>query len=167
MIVVSDTSPLNYLVLINAMDLLPKLFDEVYVPPKVIEELQRPKTPDIVRQWTQSPPSWLKVIAPRVPLAFAVRLDPGEIHAISLAKELHATAVLIDEKKGRHVARLEGLDAVGTITVLQLAAQKKLLDLKAALGALQRTTFRISLEVIQAALEADAARKLAEQKPRN
>jgi len=117
-IVVSDASPLNYLVLINAVELLPKLFNEVYVPPKVIEELQRPKTPEIVRRWAKSLPDWITVRAPNVQLIFAVRLDPGEVHAISLAKEL-----------------------------------------KPALEALQRTTFRISADVIQAALEADAARK--------
>ena len=41
MIVVSDTTPLNYLVLIGAIDLLPKLFDEVFVPAFVLRGLQR------------------------------------------------------------------------------------------------------------------------------
>ncbi len=44
MIVVSDTSPLNYLVLIGAIDVLPKLFGEVYAPPAVIQEFQHPRT---------------------------------------------------------------------------------------------------------------------------
>jgi predicted nucleic acid-binding protein len=57
MIVVSDTSPLNYLVLIGEVDLLPKLFAKVYIPPSVIEELTRLKTPDVVRTWAQSPPN--------------------------------------------------------------------------------------------------------------
>jgi predicted nucleic acid-binding protein len=165
-IVVSDTSPLNYLVLINAIDLLPKLFDDVYVPPKVIEELQRPKTPDAVRKWALSPPAWLKVTAPKAQIKFTVRLDPGEAHAISLAKEQNATAVPNDEKKGRRVAKSQGLDTVGTITVLELAALKKLLDLGPALHALQNTTFRITSELIRTALDADAARKLAEKNSR-
>lgn len=159
MIVVSDTSPLNYLILIHAIELLPKIFDEIYVPPKVIEELGRSKTIQVVKQWVQSPPAWLKISTPRKPLEFAVRLDPGEAHAISLAKELRATAVLIDEKKGRRVARQEGLDAVGTITVLELAAQKSLIELKPALDALEQTTFRISAALIRAALDADSARR--------
>ena len=46
MIVVSDTSPLNYLVLIGAIDVLPQLFGEVYVPPRVMQELQRSRTPE-------------------------------------------------------------------------------------------------------------------------
>jgi predicted nucleic acid-binding protein len=157
-IVVSDTSPLNYLVLINAIELLPRLFGEVYVPPKVMEELGQPKTPEVVRRWTQVPPAWLKVHAPKVQLVFSIVLDPGEAHAISLAKELNAPAILIDEKKGRRVARSEGLKPVGTITILQLASQKKLIDLKPALEALQQTAFRISPALVRTILEADSVR---------
>jgi len=47
-IVVSDTTPLNYLVLIDAIDVLPKLFQEVIVPPSVMAELTRLKTPEVV-----------------------------------------------------------------------------------------------------------------------
>ena len=95
MIVVSDTSPLNYLVIINAIDVLPQLFGEVYVPPKVIEELGHSKTPYVVKQWAFSPPAWLKVIAPTTTLAFSIAIDPGEAHAIALAKQLNATTVLL------------------------------------------------------------------------
>jgi predicted nucleic acid-binding protein len=162
-IVVSDTSPLNYLLLIGTIDILPALFPDVYVPPKVMEELLRPATPQPVKQWAQAPPAWLKVVAPTTFLASASKLDPGEAHAIALAKELHAAAILIDERKGRRIAKQEGLTTFGTITLLELAAQKKLIDLKPTLEALQETTFRISPEHIRTALEADAARKLAEK----
>ena len=42
MIVVSDTSPLNYLVLIEEVEVLPAVFGRVVVPPAVVEELQAP-----------------------------------------------------------------------------------------------------------------------------
>jgi predicted nucleic acid-binding protein len=158
-IVVSDASPLNYLVLIDAIDVLPKLFAEVFVPSKVMEELRQPNAPDFVARWANRPPAWLTVRSPKTELVFSVRLDPGEAHAISLAKELHAPAILIDEKKGRRIAKMEGLNAVGTITVLQLAAQMELLELKPALFALERTTFRISPSIIRAVLEADAGQR--------
>ena len=156
MIVVSDTSPLNYLVLLNAVDILPKLFKEVYAPPEVMAELQRSRTPERVKLWGRSPPGWLHVHAPTTTVAAAARLDRGEAQAIALAKELRAAAVLIDERKGRRVAKQEGLEAVGTITVLELAAQQSLIQLKPALEALQR--IRISSNLIQGALERDAAR---------
>jgi predicted nucleic acid-binding protein len=49
-IVVADTSPLNYLILIDQADLLPSLFGEVLLPHAVHRELQHPKTPERVRQ---------------------------------------------------------------------------------------------------------------------
>ncbi len=50
MIVVSDTSPLNYLVLVDAVYVLPEPYGEVIVPPAVREELHHPRTPDAVRR---------------------------------------------------------------------------------------------------------------------
>ena len=49
MIVVSDTTPLNYLVLISAIDVLPKLFDEIFVPSAVLRELNDSRAPAPVR----------------------------------------------------------------------------------------------------------------------
>jgi len=161
-IVVSDTSPLNYLVLINAIDVLPKLFREIHVPSTVMLELQHPRTPNVVKSWAQSPPAWLLISAPHATFPAAVSLDPGEAQALALAKELNAAAVLIDEKKGRRIAREQGFTTLGTITILELAAQRKLLDLKSALDFLQKTSFQITKNYIDAALERDAARKLAE-----
>jgi predicted nucleic acid-binding protein len=58
-IVVCDTSPLNYLVLIGHEHVLPALFDQVVAPPAVIMELQRAKAPDAVRAWANNLPAWL------------------------------------------------------------------------------------------------------------
>lgn len=159
MIVVSDTSPLNYLILINAVDVIPSLFREVHVPAKIIEELQRLRAPAPVRAWAAAPPSWLLVTNPTTALETSIRLDPGEAQAIALAKELRADVILIDERKGRHVAKALGLRAAGTLTVLEMAAESRLLELGVAIDALRRTTFHIADEHIQAALERDAARK--------
>ena len=48
MIVIADSTPLNYLILIHQVDLLPQLFDRVLIPPAVFEELQHRETPDLV-----------------------------------------------------------------------------------------------------------------------
>lgn len=61
MIVVSDTSPLNYLVLIELQDLLPNLFERVLIPEAVHRELQSPAAPDPIRRFLASPPVWLEV----------------------------------------------------------------------------------------------------------
>jgi len=112
-----------------------------------------------VKQWAQAPPGWLKVGAPSAMAPQTAPLDPGEAEAISLAVEIRASAVLIDEKKGRRIAKALGLATIGTITVLELAAEQGLLDLKMALDSLQRTTFQITRPLIDAALKRDAERK--------
>ena len=159
MIVVSDTSPINYLVLIGAIDVLPRLFDKIYVPPQVLDELRRSKAPEVVRHWANAPPDWLQVSTPASTLETSIRLDPGEAQAIALALELKIEAILIDERKGYRVAKERGLTPVGTLTVLEFAAERKLLDLAPALSTLRSTTFHITDEHIRAALIRDAARR--------
>ena len=61
MIVVSNTSPLNYLVQIEADDLLQQLFDIIYIPKAVHEELSNPASPDKVINWMANPPSWVQL----------------------------------------------------------------------------------------------------------
>jgi predicted nucleic acid-binding protein len=51
MIIIADTSPLNYLILIDAIDTLKALFGRVIIPQAVFDELQREKTPREVKAW--------------------------------------------------------------------------------------------------------------------
>ena len=57
MIVVSDTSPFNYLVLIEAVEILSAIFGRILVTPAVVEVLQAPETPDAVKAWIANPPA--------------------------------------------------------------------------------------------------------------
>ena len=66
MIVVADTTPLQYLILIQYEHVLPVLYGRVVVPPAVIDELTRDETPQQVREWVKSAPSWLEVRGPRI-----------------------------------------------------------------------------------------------------
>lgn len=60
--VVADTGPLNYLILIEAVGTLPRLFSAVLIPPGVREELSHAKAPSLVREWVAQPPAWLTII---------------------------------------------------------------------------------------------------------
>jgi predicted nucleic acid-binding protein len=99
--IVADTTPLNYLVLIQAADILPNLYRKVFIPPAVRAELAHANTPAIVRAWISRPPQWLEVVSLKQPIDSALaHLDAGEREAISLASELQAILLLMDERDG-------------------------------------------------------------------
>ena len=143
MIVVSDTSPLNYLILIDCVHVLPALFGEVFVPPVVLDELGHADSPELIRNWGAKPPTWLIVQAPKH-LDSSLQLNPGESQAIALAQELHADRLLMDETAGRAVATGRGLQVTGTLGVIEAAARRGLIALRASLLRLQQTSFRAS-----------------------
>ena len=147
MIVVCDTSPVNYLVLIDEIDLLPQLFTTVVVPVGVLAELQHPRTPQRVASWARELPPWVRVISPEGP-AGDVGLGRGEAEAIAIATQVAADAVLIDERKATVVARDRGLVVMGRLGVLALAADSKLVDLEASIRRLLDTNFRASPALI-------------------
>ena len=64
MIVISDTSPINYLVLIGHVHILPQLFERIIVPPAVFTEINSPQAPTEVRNWLATTPDWLEVRIP-------------------------------------------------------------------------------------------------------
>ncbi len=61
MIVLSDTSPLNYLLLIGHVEILPAIFGGLIIPEAVAAELTHARAPDVVRHWIASPPAWCQV----------------------------------------------------------------------------------------------------------
>jgi predicted nucleic acid-binding protein len=160
MIVIADTSPVNYLVLIQQADLLPRLFGQVFIPPAVWDELNDPDTPAPVRAWLTQVPSWLQVqplqSSPDPTLDY---LDDGEREAIALAEELHANEILMDESSARKEAARRQLPFIGTLGILRRAAHLDLIDLPSSLARLQQTTFYVSADLIRSLLEEDAQRR--------
>jgi predicted nucleic acid-binding protein len=154
MIIISDTSPLNYLVLIGQVERLPDLYGQVIIPQGVLDELQAEQTPEGVHAWLMSAPAWLKV----QPLTGAANsqldyLGPGEREAITLAEQLQADALLIDDRDGRREAVQRGLRVIGTLAVLVDAADQGLLDLSEVFRRLQQTTFRASPQLFDSLLQ--------------
>lgn len=158
-VVVADTAPLHYLILIDRIDVLPRLFDAITVPATVAGELCHHKSPDAVRAWAASPPAWLAVLHDPVEAALFARLDPGERAAIALAQALGAGLLLVDDRAGAAAARKAGLRVTGTIGVLVDAAGRGLLDLAAAFAALRATNFRYPSALLDALLAEDRQRR--------
>jgi predicted nucleic acid-binding protein len=151
-VVVADTSPLNYLIQIECQGLLPALFERVFVPTAVVNELDHAGTPPVVRAFLRQMPQWIAVRQVSSPpdSTLAV-LDPGEREAIQLAKEEHADLLLMDEKVGTHLARRQGLAVIGTLGILVQAAQHGLVDIEAALARLRATDFRCTPQLFEQA----------------
>ena len=151
MIVVADTAPLNYLILIEQTGILPELYGRVIIPEAVVQELRHPSAPPSVRSWMGEPPVWLEIQRVQCPKADATleALDEGEREAIQLALELHAHLLLIDEKAGRQAAVRHSLRVAGTLAVLEQAAEHGLLDFPKALKRLQKTNFRLSADILE------------------
>lgn len=153
MIVVADTSPINYLLLIDQIDLLPRLFQAIIIPDVVRDEMVDPSAPSVLQQWINNPPPWLVVQAVSGIDETLNTLDPGEQAAITLAQTLPADLLIIDERLGRRVASDRGIPIIGTLGILDDAARQGLVELSDVIARLQQTNFRISRRIIQQLLD--------------
>ncbi len=158
MIVISDTSPLNYLILVGAEEVLPRIFERVIAPPAVLLEMQHTEAPEKVRQWAGAPPVWLEVRTAQTITSFD-DLGPGESEAIALALEIHADAILIDDRAAVAIASRLGLLSLGTLGVLDLAAEKELVDIPTMVAALAKTSFHMSQQLIEQLVRNDEVRR--------
>src|SRR6478672_9204792 len=108
MVIVADTSPINYLILIETIDALPRLYGRVVVPPEVLDELRNASGPAVVRAWAATLPAWMQVQS-ALSIDATLPLGDGERAAIALAQELKADRLLIDERDGREIATRLGV----------------------------------------------------------
>jgi len=154
-LVVADTGPLNYLVLVDAIDVLPKLFEQILVPVAVYDELAHADAPARVRAFIAQKPAWLEV-RPNPDRGMNdttnTALDEGELAAIALATSIGADLILMDDRVGVAVAYRHGLTVTGTLGVLDLAARRGLLDLATSFAKLRATNFRYPPEIMDALL---------------
>ncbi len=147
---VCDTSPLNFLVMIGEVDILPSLFDEIFAPQAVADELSHPKAPGVVRDWISASPEWLKIRTverredPRLRL-----LHLGEKEAILLVQDLPADWLIVDEITARRVARSLGLRVTGLLGLLSKAAERGLVELPEAIERLRKTHFRVADQLLK------------------
>lgn len=145
MIVVADSSPLHYLILLEQTELLRRLYENVLIPDAVAAELRAAASPRNVSEWVSTPPSWLRVVAVAAEDIASVsdELDLGERAAIALAETTRAQLLLIDESAGRAEARRRSLRVTGTLGVLRTGAEAGLLDVRDVVSRLKETNFYV------------------------
>jgi predicted nucleic acid-binding protein len=135
--VVADATPLIVLAKIGLLDLLPKLHPLVHISTEVYDEVVvaghgLPGASQVAQaKWIEVKPMQRSSDLSEAQSRFGLGL--GELSTILLAKEIGARMVLIDETRGRRLAKEEGLDVLGTVGILEsLFKRRELDDLRAA-----------------------------------
>ena len=145
--VVSNTSPLRYMIAVGQSDLIQSLFGHILIPRAVEAELTHPSAPAVVRQWMAQRPAWIDVrdlVAPPE-LALLQHLDAGEAEAIQLAINLNADLLIMDERSGREVATTRHITVVGILGILLESYRRGAVRSQAdIISQLQTEGFRIS-----------------------
>lgn len=150
MIVVADTSPLNYIVQLGLLHELRIIYGAIVIPHAVQQEMLHPGSPPAVRSWASSLPDWVELKRPLVlDTTLPSHLGSGESEAISLAVELGAEMLLIDDLPGRKAAEERNLPLTGTLTIVMQASLLSHRDFDTELAELTRLGFRASDDVIQ------------------
>jgi len=144
-IAISNTSPLIALKHAGVLEKLNLLFQRIIVPPSVIRELSVKE-----KEYFQSL-SFLSVEEPRdrrLVLVLKTIVDEGEAEAITLALE-KSNLLIIDDLKGRKVARRLGLEIIGTLGVLKAMKLKDIIrEVKPFIERLREKGFYISDDLI-------------------
>ena len=121
-------SPLLNIGLISRLDLLPALCQRVLAPPAVFRELTHsgdmPRVLDPASSWLTIAPANDESMIGRL----REKLDMGEAEAIALALEKGADLLLMDERRGRHIAASLGLSVTGLLGVLAEAKRAGLVE---------------------------------------
>jgi predicted nucleic acid-binding protein len=150
-IVVADAGPLIGLARIDRLDLLHVLYGTVVIPTSVLSELRvssdRPGSRALTAALAEGAiePRSLAAGCENELARLSRVLDAGEASAILLAEQLQARFLLIDERRGRQVARVRGLPVVGVAGVLLAARRTGRLDsVGAVLRALSQQHYRLS-----------------------
>jgi predicted nucleic acid-binding protein len=124
MLIISDTSVISNLALIDRLDVLPKLFKSVVMPEAVFRELGNLKVAKARQEMLSFIQSGLfKVVTlteeeRSLALSFMPKIDEGESEAISLAYNRRADVLLIDEARGRSVAASMNVPIKGLLGIL-------------------------------------------------
>lgn len=153
--VIIDSSPLIGLAIVDGLAWLPKLFDEVFMPESVKQEVLPDKATPGEQGIAQAlAAGWIKVWPKPIASQLEIDLDAGETDCINIGLS-HPDSVLLimDERAGRAVAKEKGLRVIGTAAIIGLAKKQGLIpSARAVFEVLHNSDFRISAAVINQVL---------------
>ena len=144
-IIISDTSCLIALSNIGMLHIIKDLYEEIII------------TSEVKAEFGEILPDWIIVMQVRDKLKQAdieKRLDKGEASSIALALEIPNSVLIIDEIKGRNIAKSVNIEIIGTIGILLLASNKGLInDVISVILKLTRNGFRLSDKLVDKIIE--------------
>jgi predicted nucleic acid-binding protein len=157
---VVDAGPLIFLAKLDRLNLLQSAADEIYIPKAVLSEIQN-KTDEATSEIEAATKNWLqtkKVEGQNAVELLLADLGQGEAEVITLATEIHADIVLLDDLDARRFARRVGLAPIGTLGLLLAARLKgEKISLKDEIDRLRNRGFWVSetlaAEILKAAGE--------------
>jgi predicted nucleic acid-binding protein len=158
--IVADTTVFRYLVVLEVTDILPALFGHVLIPPAVFNELQRASTPAVVRTWVANLPPWLRIQSLTTPPEPRLSdLGEGEQEALQLMQEQQARLFVTDDRQAYNAALARSIPVTRTLRVLEMAAERGLLDFPTIVTRLRTAGFYTPEDVVEEMLARDAERK--------
>ncbi len=144
--IVSDTTVLIVLAKQERLGLLGACFERVLIPQAVYREWL---VGDATIEKTVRRFGFLQIVAmddSELLTELQGLIDPGEAQALVLAHE-RGLSLLVDEKKGRSIARMMGIPVLGLVGLLLFAVNREALKPESAKGILEKARddgFRLS-----------------------
>jgi len=148
--IIGDSSALVALAVVNQLELLEKLYDNLYIPEAVFNEVTQIGKPQSnkLRQFLQSKVKLVDLILTQLGLGL------GELEAITLYKNLDADVLLIDDNRAKKYASLNGVKVIGSLGILIKAKEQGHIDkVKPLLDKIQKSEVYISMKLIEKVLE--------------
>lgn len=152
MVIIADSSALISLAVCNKLELIEKLFDNIYVPQAVYEEIDVKNKPEANKLKV-----FLKNKVQKIDLSnyiiSSLKLGIGELEAMALYKKLNADFLLTDDKQARKIAEYNNIKIIGSIGVL-ISAKKHgyINEIKTSLDSINNSYIYLSKELYQHAL---------------
>jgi len=156
MIVIADTAPVNYLILIGAIELLPKLYGQIVIPESVLSELNAGRSPAPVKLWVRNKPDWLRVEkaeprASKKPPHFSTLANVKRSRWQGRCTQTFSYSM--NARHGAREAKRLNLPVTGTLGVLRTASERGLIQIEAAIERLRKTSFYVAPDVIESLLK--------------
>lgn len=152
---IADSGPLICLARINQLELLPRLFTKILVPPEVWDEVAV-RGKDHLGAYEVSLVTWMTIQAPDPQLVkpLSILVDTGEAQAIALAQTTDDCTILLDDARARKIAHRLNIKQIGTIGLLLRAKRRGLVEtIRPHIDALVENGIYIRKELIDAVLK--------------